>query len=363
MYSKQFGILLAAASIGATAAASAAPVGEPLARPALMVSQPQKAFLTSLALAGTRLVGVGERGIVVLSDDGGKTWRQAKVPASVTLAAVHFPTPTHGWAVGHYGVILHSADGGQSWARQLDGTQAAQLVLRDARATAGQGGAATEAYLAEAQRLVADGPDKPFLSLHFRDDKNGVVVGAYNLAFRTTDGGKSWTPLSGRLDNPKASHLYAVRTAGSEIVIAGEQGLLLRSTDGGARFSRVETPYKGSFFALVQAGTDIVVGGLGGNAFRSVDKGLNWTRIAVPVPVSITGMDVRGGTLLMANQAGMLLSGPLAANAVQPLKMAPLPPLNDVLAQPDGSIVAASMFGALRLPPQAGVTPVSVAAK
>jgi photosystem II stability/assembly factor-like uncharacterized protein len=64
------------------------------------------AYLTGIARAGKRLVAVGERGIVVLSDDDGATWRQASVPVSVTLAAVQFPTPTQGWVVGHYGVVL-----------------------------------------------------------------------------------------------------------------------------------------------------------------------------------------------------------------------------------------------------------------
>jgi len=323
-----------------------------------MIAEPAKTFLTAVARAGKRLVAVGERGIVVLSDDGGTSWRQAKVPVSVTLAAVQFPTPSQGWAVGHYGVVLHSADGGETWTRQLEGVQAAQLVLKDARA-----GQAGPAQLAEAERLVADGPDKPLLNLYFSDARNGVVVGAYNLAFQTRDGGKTWTPLSARLDNPKANHLYAVQAAGSDIWIAGEQGLLLRSTDGGAQFARVDMPYKGSFFAMARAGGGLVLAGLGGNAFHSGDKGMHWQKLAVPAPVSITAISARGGAFLMANQAGMLLAGAPGSGAVVPLHLPPLPPLNDVLAQPDGSIVVVGMTGALRLPAPAGATPVSMAAQ
>ncbi|MCX7168911.1 MAG: glycosyl hydrolase, partial [Proteobacteria bacterium] len=36
--------------------------------------------LAAVARAGNRLVAVGERGIVLLSDDNGVTLRQAKVP-------------------------------------------------------------------------------------------------------------------------------------------------------------------------------------------------------------------------------------------------------------------------------------------
>ncbi|MFC5460572.1 WD40/YVTN/BNR-like repeat-containing protein [Massilia niabensis] len=345
------------------AAASTAPVADPVMRPAQMVRQPAKAYLTGVTQAGKRIVAVGERGIIILSDDGGASWRQAKVPVSVTLAAVQFPTPTHGWAVGHYGVILHSRDGGESWTRQMDGTRAAQLMLRDAQAQPAAGGSANEGYLAEAQRLVADGPDKPFLDLYFKDAQNGVVVGAYNLAFRTRDGGKTWTPFSRLLDNPRGNHMYAIRASGDDVYIAGEQGLLLRSTDGGQRFERIELPYKGSFFALGLIGGQVTVAGLGGNALRSGDRGASWEKLAVPLPVSITAMSsVHGGTLLMANQAGMLLRAapgkPLAA-----LKTPPLAPLSDVLVQPDGAIVTVGMSGAVRLPAPSGPIHDPVAAK
>jgi hypothetical protein len=327
----------------------------------LKVAQPAKTYLTSVSHAGNRLVAVGEHGVVLLSDDAGKSWRQAEVPASVTLTAVQFPTPAQGWAVGHYGVILHSADGGQTWKRQLDGAHAAQLILRDAQA--GQGGKVNAVYLTEAQRLVADGPDKPFLGLYFSDVNNGIVVGAYNLAFRTKDGGKSWIPLSGRLDNPKGNHLYAVQGVGNDVYVAGEQGLMLHSSDGGERFARVDVPYKGSFFATAVAGSDVIVAGLGGNAFRSGDKGASWQKLAVPAPVSITTVRSQGGKYLMTNQAGMLLAGAAGSTSVLPLHLPALPPMNDVAMQPDGSIVVVGVTGAIRLPAPAGATPVPMAAK
>ena len=358
MVPNRFTLTLAAACIGAVAMpVTAAPVVDPMARPALMVAQPARAYLTGIARAGKRLVAVGERGIVVLSDDDGATWRQASVPVSVTLAAVQFPTATQGWAVGHYGVVLHSGDGGATWTRQLDGVQAAQLVQRDAQS--GQGG---DAYVAEAQRLVADGPDKPFLGLHFSDENNGFIVGAYNLAFRTRDGGKTWAPFGNRLDNPKASHLYAVESSGGNVLIAGEQGVLLRSTDDGATFARIPLPYRGSFFALALDGANAVVAGLGGNAFASHDRGATWTALALPAPVSVTAARLEGGRLLMANQAGMLLAGPADATAIPALNTPVLPQPNDLVALPGGAILTVGVAGAIRLPAQAA-HPDSMAAR
>ncbi len=61
--------------------------------------------------------GGGERGIVLLSDDAGVSWRQAKVPVSVSLTAVQFVDAEQGWAVGHLGVVLHTQDGGGNLAK------------------------------------------------------------------------------------------------------------------------------------------------------------------------------------------------------------------------------------------------------
>ena len=39
-----------------------------------------RALVNGLAIAGTRIVAVGQRGHVLLSDDAGKSWQQAEVP-------------------------------------------------------------------------------------------------------------------------------------------------------------------------------------------------------------------------------------------------------------------------------------------
>ena len=80
-----------------------------LERSALPSAKAERAVLLGLARAGQRLVAVGERGIVLLSDDNGQRWRQAQVPVSVSLTAVQFVDDRRGWAVGHLGVVLHSS--------------------------------------------------------------------------------------------------------------------------------------------------------------------------------------------------------------------------------------------------------------
>ena len=70
----------------------------------------------------------------------------------------------------------------------------------------------------------------------------------------------------------------------------------------------------------------------------------------------------QGDTLLLANQAGMLLRA-APGKPVVPLRLPPLAPLSDVLPQPDGAIVAVGMSGAVRLPAQPGAIHDSVITK
>lgn len=328
------------AALLATPGVHAASVGPALERPAVQSAFAARSVLQGAAQAGPRLVAVGERGIVVLSDDGGKTWRQVQTPVSVGLTAVRFADAQHGWIVGHGGVVLATVDGGQSWVKQFDGVQAAKLMLEDAKA----GG--DERQIADAQRLVADGADKPFMDALFFDAQHGIIVGAYNLAFETKDAGKSWQPISRRLDNPRALHLYAIRARGSELLIVGEQGVVLHSTDGAQSFRRLAVPYKGSFFTAELAGEhELVIAGLRGNVWRSADGGANWSQVMNPVPVSVTASakDAKGQVWL-ANQAGMVLAYTGEAALPTPAK---LPPLTGLLPLNGEQALALTLGGAM----------------
>lgn len=343
--------LLAGLLVLAMAPVHAERILEPQVRPALSARVPTRSVLMDVTYASERLVAVGERGIVLLSDDGGKSWRQAKVPVGVTLTRVKFSGAKAGWAVGHYGVVLHTADGGETWVQQLGGTTAAQLVLAAAqsRAKASPADVTVQRQLTEAERLVQDGPDKPFFDLHFFDDKHGFIVGAYNLMFMTEDGGKTWRPWVDRLDNPKSLHLYAMAGAGETLYVAGEQGLFLRSHDRGKTFHRLTMPYAGSFFAIaLQPSGRIVVAGLRGNSFRSADQGTTWEQIEGSPPISINAATVlQDGSLLLANQAGQLLMSRDKGESLEPLQTPPLSELTAVLPLHDGTLLGVGMRGVL----------------
>ena len=342
---KYGGLLTSVLILSQTSIADAAPVGAALDRPSIFSEQAAHSFLLGAARAGNRLVAVGERGIVILSDDSGATWRQIQSPVSVTLTVVRFADSKHGYAAGHGGCVLVTSDGGETWTRSLDGRRAAEIVLGVARES-GDAGA-----VAEAERLLEDGPDKPFFDVLVRDSLNVVVVGAYGLALATEDGGKSWSSWGSRINNPSGLHLNAIRRLGEKIVIVGEHGLVRLSENDGATFSSLQTPYSGSYFTVEMPSAGVIlIAGLRGNILLSEDSGANWTPLSSPVPASITASAVLpNGDLLLANQAGMITQE--RAGHLVPINAHPMPPLNNLLALPGERIVVLSGGGVATLNP------------
>ncbi|RJF95672.1 WD40/YVTN/BNR-like repeat-containing protein [Noviherbaspirillum saxi] len=337
-------VLAAHAWLPSTAAAT--PVTGVLERPAPRIERLHTRTYLALAPAGNRIVAVGERGLIALSDDDGKSWRQANCPVSVTLTGVAFADAHTGWAIGHSGVVLHTIDGGLTWAMQLDGVRAARIIDNSVRERGDTGGALAKV----AAQLVADGPDKPFLDLQFSDARHGIVTGAYGLIFATADGGKSWQSLMHALPNPRGLHLYAVRMIGHAVWVAGEQGFLALSRDQGKTFARIETPYRGSYFTMLPTASGMVVAGLKGNAFHVAGDASDFHKVEGAPPVSFSAATaLRSGGLAFANQAGQIMLSFDAGKSVTPIAVPSSGPLTALLEASDRSLVAGGVNGLARI--------------
>ncbi len=337
-------MLALSASMAPLSLGAAAPDGGATDRLALKVVRPAQALFVAVARAGDRLVAVGEHGLVVLSDDGGRHWRQADVPASVTLTTVRFAGARDGWAAGNQGVVLRTRDGGSTWRKVLDGRQAAAVALRAAQAEAG-------ANVQDAERLVQDGPDKPFLSLATRPDGTLLALGAFGLAFASRDGGASWTSLMGRLPNPDGFSLYGLVERPGEQLLFGEQGLLLSASDASAPFRKAGSPTEATLFgALTLADGSALLMGLRGKVFRSARPDDAWEPIQTPIDASLfAGAQLKDGRVLLVGAAGQLLSSTDSGRSFRNVALARRFPFSGIAVAPDGALVLAGARGLLRV--------------
>ena len=321
----------------------------PAARSALA----SRTLLNGLARAGDRVIAVGQRGHVLYSDDAGANWLQAEVPVSSDLVAVSFPTDKNGWAVGHDGVILHTDNAGATWSRQLDGRRAGAVLL-DAypENASGNDPERAAALHDQAKRFADQGAENPFLDVWFADEHDGFAIGAFGLILHTADAGATWQPWLHAVDNPGGLHLYAIRKAGADVYIVGEQGLVLRLDRDAGRFVRLQLPYQGTLFGVIGDERSVVVFGLRGTVLRSVDHGASWQPITTGLQVGMTGGNVGAdGRFVIVSQAGHVLASDDAGEsfALQPVQQ-PLPAAA-VVAANGGTLVVAGPRGVRALAP------------
>jgi photosystem II stability/assembly factor-like uncharacterized protein len=289
-------------------------------------------LLLDLAVAGKRLVAVGERGHVLLTDDQGATWRQAKsVPTRAMLTAVFFVDADFGWAVGHDETILNTVDGGETWTRSH--------------------------FAPEAQQ--------PLLDLWFANRVSGIAVGAYGAYFTTNDGGRSWsgakfapaprvasggattaTPEDAE-ELPPDYHLNRIVGVGNRLYIAAEGGQLYRSDDRGANWRALPSPYEGSFFGLVPIrGEGLLAFGLRGHLFRSADAGEHWSQLESHTTAMLTdGIAINDLRVIIGGLAGVLLVSRDAGETFQLTQQDDRKGVSALLPGPAGAVIVAGEGG------------------
>ncbi len=291
---------------------------DPLDTPAEKRSSPDRRALLAVATAGAAWVAVGSRGLIVRSEDQGRQWVQSDVPVASDLLAVHFPSPSMGWAVGHDGVVLHSADGGRTWVRQLDGRSAAtafEAFYADASAAHNnndaQGDVQRQAALAQVRKNMGNGPALPFLDVWFESEQKGFVVGSFGQLAGTQDGGKTWAPWMHRIDNPDQLNLNALRGVGGRLCIAGERGQVFELDRTRGRFQAQDTGYNGSFFGIAGSTRALLAFGLRGTAYRHDARTPGaWSPVQMPTEHTLTaGLYDPSSGFVLVDTAGQLLLG------------------------------------------------------
>ena len=284
-------------------------------KPAILAPLAPRSLLLDVAVAGDGLVAVGERGIILLSDDSGKSWRQVAVPTRANLTGVCFLAEGRGWAVGHDSTVLRTGDGGATW------------------------------------EVVNFAPEEetPLLDVWCVDDEHGFAVGAYGTFLVTPDGGETWEfrPVS-----DYDFHLHHVaRSANGKLYMAAEAGMVYRSDDGGESWIELPSPYEGSFFATLPLEDDaVLLVGLRGHLYRSEDAGETWSELETGTVAMLTdGLDLGDGRVVITGLGGALL---YSSDGGRSFELRPRPTRRGISAAviaPDGAIVLVGEGGSQRV--------------
>ena len=233
---------------------------------------------------------VGDKGVIVHSDDGGRNWELQSVPTSCRLEAVQFLDPQIGWVVGgrvhpytHHtsGVVLRTTDGGTTWKQVPDLTLPALKAVRFVNARQGWA-------LGNPCALYPTG------------------------IFRTEDGGQTWTTLPGGIRGRWTAGDFRDAMRG---VVVGHDGQMARIAVPAVELIDMANTGPGPLRA-VRFSTDTAgwLAGDGGLLLNTTNGGNSWQAPPQPVPAELArlldfrALDVQGDHVWVAGAPGSCVS-------------------------------------------------------
>lgn len=194
---------------------------------------------------GNRAVTVGNRGVVLVTQDGGKNWIEVKAPTSSVankLMRIRALPDGRAWAVGEMAALLRSDNYGMTWVRVRpeEDVGFSDIYFLGLRGwIVGEFGRLMRTVDGGATWQTASVPFRTSLtSVAFRDEMNGVAVGLSGSILTTRDGGVTWSEAT----SGTREHLFAMAWDGSTWYAVGDKGVILKGDATAANWSPVTLP-------------------------------------------------------------------------------------------------------------------------
>lgn len=311
---------------------------------------------------------VGDKGLCLASDDGGKRWSAQATGSTATLRCVRFNDALHGFACGdgdaaaprasghmvmgrapNSGSLLSTSDGGKTWSQQWITNSFEIWCVETSAAPALQAGNGWDPHLDGDILRSADGGKTWTERRAFRalsdiravDKQRWIAVGSpVSVGFSgapkdplldakacralySRDGGKTWSPSKGSDGSTCLRGLYARK--GLALAV-GDGGAILRSEDDGETWTavKVEVPADLRAVAAAPDGAVILAGGARGVFAYSTDAGKTWKASWTGRAEALYAAAACGGTFWVAGANGTALS--CNAKALAEAKNLPAPP-------------------------------------
>gem|GEM_PF-2685353 len=181
----------------------------------------------------------GSNGYLAYSIDGGVTWIRINLNVTVRFTTLIFVNASYGFLVGEGGVIFRF--NGTSWVREAISTvrsfRSITVVGSNVWAIGDSG--TIFRYDGRSWVLVNLGITVNLLQITFVDHRLGWIIGEGGFAWRTIDGGRTWTQITidVGIDVEFRSIRFASRWVGW---IACAHGVVLQTIDGGGSWTKID---------------------------------------------------------------------------------------------------------------------------
>jgi photosystem II stability/assembly factor-like uncharacterized protein len=237
---------------------------------------------------------VGTQGTLLYTSDAGASWQPQAVPTSADLRALATQDFGPVFVAGD-GVLLASNDTGAHWAPIGDGTVSFRAIAAAQQAptvlAVSEDGAL---FSVENNQLIGRGSFAGARAIAVSPDGRSAILVGDHLISRSSDGGRSWSPLASnggvRLDDVRLDE------SGAAIAVGAGGAVAHISAAGDVTLQRIGTQDLHTIHLSEAEESDSAPGftaGDGGQVFITLDGGQTWS----------AGPRV-GGTVLGLDQIG-----------------------------------------------------------
>lgn len=155
-----------------------------------------------------RAISVGNSGVVIRTEDSGKTWKEVDVPKNDIankLLRVHTYSDGEAWAVGEFGTILKTSNYGLTWEKMRENED---VILNDLIKVGsekiivvGEFGtilSSEDGGLTWGSVELSFDIESSLMAIEFSDELHGMAVGLDGLIIKTENGGATWEKVLGQ---------------------------------------------------------------------------------------------------------------------------------------------------------------------
>jgi len=233
------------------------------------------------------LVGVGNNGDILKSNNSGTNWINKKSSAvSNRLNCVYAVSDNIIYAGGTGGVIIKSSDGGRSWHNQQTGITnfLTSIYFRDSL----NGAATSPLYIIHTSNggnnwSVQYNSPKYMESIYFLDNNTGFACGRERTFLKTTNGGVNWNTAyfdTTSLHITNFKKILFVNQQTGFLMAQNWSGLtsptIFKTTNRGGNWSRAFGSINGMDLFFLNENTGYSVG-YSGEIFKTTNGGVNWS--------------------------------------------------------------------------------------
>ena len=291
-----------------------------------------------LIINETIVIAIGEGGLILKSQDGGIQWSKINSPTEKSLKSISKVNDNRILAVGESGVILLSENQGNSWQVTSSSTSSDlnEIFFLDDQLGFAVGDQGTFLKTENGGSSFTKKP-MPFsiaiYSVSFSNESVGYVAGAEGKIYKTIDGGENWAALTSGV-TVDLLKLVIHSVDDRILLLGGDQGTLLKSTNSGASFSKINlgatNTRKINSIGFLPESNLVLAAGQDGYLISSANSGTSWSTRLAGYRTHFNSIDFKSDrTGFIAGDNGQFF---VTSNAATSIISRPLPEPIDIIS-------------------------------